>query len=75
MPESEYDELCAFCGQGKVIKRTEEMAFHQETDRGSVFCRVTIPMGICDRCGAKSWDAAAETIIDEAVRREFDKLG
>jgi hypothetical protein len=67
-------DLCDLCEQGKVIKRDEELAFHQWTSRGYVFCRVKIPMGTCERCGAKSWDEAAEAMIEQAVSREFDKL-
>jgi ribosomal protein L37E len=67
-------DLCAYCGRGKVSKRNEEMAFYQWTSRGYVFCRVTIPIGVCNRCGAKNWDDAAEALLEDAVRREFDKL-
>lgn len=67
-------DLCDFCKQGKLIKRTEEIAFHQWTDRGTVFCKVNIPMGICDMCGAKTWDESAESIIEEAVRQAREKL-
>jgi hypothetical protein len=68
-------ETCEFCEQGRIQKGIEEIRFHQKTDRGLVFCSVTIPMDICDRCGAKSWGAAAEAIIEEAVRRQRDMLG
>jgi hypothetical protein len=74
MLDTDDADLCDFCGQGKVIKRSEGISFRQETDRGTVSCAVTIPIGFCDRCGAKSWDAAAEAIIQGAVRREYDKL-
>ncbi|GIK82471.1 MAG: hypothetical protein M5U07_18965 [Xanthobacteraceae bacterium] len=67
-------EGCAFCGHGTVIKRQEELAFHQWTDRGYVFCKVSVPTAVCERCGSKSWDDAAEAIIEEAVRRELEKL-
>ena len=67
-------ENCDFCGHGTVTRRDEEMAFHQWTDRGYVFCRVVVPMNVCGDCGAKTWDENAETIIEDAVRREFEKL-
>jgi hypothetical protein len=67
-------EACDFCGDGKVTRRDEEMAFHQWTDRGYVFCKVVVPMSVCVSCGAKTWDENAETIIEDAVRREFEKL-
>jgi hypothetical protein len=31
-------------------------------------------MGTCDRCDAKSWDEAAESVIEEAVRKAYDQL-
>ena len=31
-------------------------------------------MEICDHCGAKSWDHDAEAIIENAVRREYERL-
>jgi hypothetical protein len=31
-------------------------------------------MGICDRCGTKSWDEAAEELIERAVREAYDQL-
>jgi hypothetical protein len=46
----------------------------QSTDKGYVFCRAEIPIGVCDRCGAKHWNQVAEAIIEEVVRREYDKL-
>ena len=52
----------------------EEMAFRQSSDKGYIHCRVTIEVGICDRCGARSLDPAAERIFDEAFQREYDKL-
>jgi hypothetical protein len=33
-----------------------------------------IPVGVCDHCGSKSWEEAAEAIIEEAVRKEYEKL-
>ena len=72
-----YDDSpgqCAFCRQGTIMVRDEALAFHQSTDRGSVLCRVVIPMGVCDRCGNRSWDEQAEAIIEEAVVREYQKL-
>ena len=46
----------------------------QWTDKGYISCRATIPMGICDHCGSKTWDDDAEAIIEEAVRQEYQKL-
>lgn len=65
---------CDFCKRGRVVTRSERLTFHQWTDRGYIRCQVTIPIGVCDHCGAKTWDEAAEAIIEEAARREQDKL-
>jgi hypothetical protein len=63
-------KTCNVCGQGEVQTRDEELAFHQwTTDRGYVFCRVTMPVGTCDHCGAKSWSENADAIIHEAVQK------
>lgn len=67
-------DRCEFCEQGKLLTRNEGLSFHQWTNRGYVFCRVRIPVRTCDRCGAKTWDEAAEAIIEQAVRKEYDKL-
>jgi hypothetical protein len=67
-------EKCVFCNTGQLAGHTNHISFHQYTDRGYVFCRVVIPMNICDHCGARSWDDRADAIMDDAVRREYDKL-
>ena len=74
MPDGERGELCEFCQQGSLITRDEQMSFHQWTDRGTVSCRVTIPMKVCDTCGMKTWDEAAEALIEQAVSQAYDKL-
>jgi hypothetical protein len=51
-----------------------EVAFQEWTPKGRVFCRVMLPVAICAVCGAKNWDDKAEAIIEEAVKREVDKL-
>jgi hypothetical protein len=66
-------ELCVFCKIGRLIRSDQEIAFKQRTDKGYVLCRVTIPMSICDHCGLKTWDDDAEAIIDEAVRKEYER--
>jgi YgiT-type zinc finger domain-containing protein len=65
--------MCAICNRGKVTLRNEEISFYQWTDKGYVFCQTEVPVRKCDHCGSKSWDAAAEALIEEAVRREYDK--
>jgi hypothetical protein len=72
--KDDLSEKCVLCNRGQLVDHTKNIAFHQYTDRGYVFCRVVIPMKICDHCGAQSWDARADAIMDDAVRREYDKL-
>jgi hypothetical protein len=67
-------ERCMFCKEGRLLDRAEPMSFRQYTDRGYVFCRVIVPMKICDRCGARSMDERAEAIMEDAVRRAYDNL-
>jgi len=55
-------------------ERVDEIAFHQWTDKGYVFCRLTVPLGVCDTCGSRNWNEDVEAAIEEAVRREYDKL-
>jgi hypothetical protein len=66
--------ICELCKKGKVIKSGKEMRFRQLTDKGYVYCRVTIWVGVCDHCGSRSFDQDDDKILDEAVRREYDKL-
>jgi hypothetical protein len=67
-------EICYFCKKGKLVRRTEDIAFHQWTDKGYVFCRVKGTLGVCDRCGSRDWNDDTEARIEAAVRREYDKL-
>jgi hypothetical protein len=67
-------QRCDVCKIGRIMKREEQIAFRQWTDKGYVFCRVVVPMGVCDHCGSRNWDEAAEAIIEEAVRQEYEKL-
>jgi hypothetical protein len=67
-------ELCERCGHGCVIKRKEQLRFIQWTDRGYLTCCAVVPIGICNSCEARIWDETAESIIEEAVRLEYNKL-
>jgi hypothetical protein len=66
--------VCDVCNRGIVVQKMQEIAFHQWTTKGNVFCRVTVALTICSECGASSSNEAAEAIIEEAVKREIDKL-
>ena len=74
MSDAHDAERCDFCKRGRVTRCNQPISFRQSTDKGYVFCRAEIPIGVCDRCGAKHWNQVAEAIIDEVVRREYDKL-
>jgi hypothetical protein len=65
---------CDFCKGDHVTPRDQPIAFRQRTDRGYVRCRVTVPLGICARCGSGHWNEAAEAIVEAAVRREYERL-
>ena len=65
---------CDFCKIGKVTRQKQQIAFRQWTDKGYVFCAAEVPVGVCDRCGSQHWSEDAETIIEEVVRQEYDKL-
>jgi hypothetical protein len=66
--------VCDVCNRGKIVRKAQEIAFHQWTSKGNVFCRVIVPTAACAECGASQANEAAETIIEEAVRREMAKL-
>jgi hypothetical protein len=67
-------EICAFCNRGQLRNQEREFAFRQRTDRGFVVCRVVVPVGICDECGCETISDAAERIMEEAVRQEYEKM-
>ena len=74
MATGDAPTICEICKRGRVTKRMEEMAFRQWSDKGYIQCRVTILVGTCDNCRVKSLDAGSDKILDEAFRREYDKL-
>ena len=74
MSDAHEVQRCDFCKHGHVTGRNEGISFRQWTDKGYVFCRAEIPIGVCDCCSAKHWNQVAEAIIEEVVRREYDKL-
>jgi len=66
--------ICDFCKKGGVIRSSKEIKFRQSTDKGYVHCLVTMQVGVCDHCGSWSFDQGADKILEEAFRREYDKL-
>jgi hypothetical protein len=67
-------EVCIFCRHGHIVKITREMTFHQTTDRGRITCCIALPVNTCSYCGFQTLDRYAEAVMDQAVRREYDKL-
>jgi hypothetical protein len=65
---------CDFCKRGHVTTRHEQVSFHQWTDKGYVFCRADVPIGVCNRCSSKHWNQNTETIVEDAVQQEYQKL-
>jgi hypothetical protein len=57
-----------------MSRRSLRIAFHEDTDLGRVSCLASIPVEVCARCGATNWNRDAETITEDAVRREYVKL-
>jgi hypothetical protein len=74
MADREQNERCPLCNRGRLLKRTEAIAFHQSTDKGYIFCRLNVATEVCDNCGNRVWDEETEALIEEAVKREYDKL-
>ena len=74
MVTSQDAQRCTFCKAGNTLRSDQTIAFRQCTDKGYIYCRVTLPMDICNDCGLKSWDDVAEAIIADAVRREYEKI-
>ena len=54
MPELENAKRCDFCKHGQLVKREEQMAFRQWADKGYLFCRVVVPVDVCEHCGSRA---------------------
>ena len=74
MPDSHDQQRCIFCKIGSIAKSDQKIAFKQSTDKGYIFCDVTVLMDTCNHCGLKTWDHNAEAMIAEAVRVQYEKL-
>jgi hypothetical protein len=66
--------VCDFCKTGHICQRVREVAFRQWSDKGYVHCRASVTMGVCDHCQASTPAPGADKILDEAFRREYDRL-
>lgn len=65
---------CPVCRKGRLATQIGTVAFTQRTDRGEVSVSVAIPLSVCGRCGVQIWSDAEERVINEAVRREYERL-
>jgi hypothetical protein len=74
MAAEEEPVTCDICRKGRVLKRMEEMAFRQSSDKGYVRCHVMVLIGTCEACGAKSLDPGSTKILDDAFQKEYAKL-
>ena len=66
--------VCNLCKRGRLSSSCKELNLRQMSDKGYVHFRVAVAVSICDFCGDESLGAGAEQILDEAFRREYDKL-
>jgi hypothetical protein len=68
------DKACWFCRRGTCRDVFSQVRFRQRTDRGYIYCDVSVPVEACDGCGVRQWSAAAEVMIEEAVRSEYGRI-
>jgi hypothetical protein len=66
--------VCDFCKTGHISQRMREIAFRQWSDKGYVHCRASLMVGVCDHCQASAPAPGADKILDEAFRREYERL-
>ena len=66
--------VCDFCHQKRVTWKSEELAFRQSSDKGYVHCRVRLPMGTCQNCGAKSLEPGSDRMLDAAFEEACRQL-
>jgi hypothetical protein len=70
--KSEHCRVCDVCKRGILVRTPQEIAFQQWTGKGTVFCRVTVPIAICAKCGFTPIQIAAGVI---AQRQTLDDAG
>jgi hypothetical protein len=66
--------VCDLCERGRLSSSVRELRVRQSSDKGHVHFSATIEVRICEFCGAKSFGPGVDQILDEAFRREYDKL-
>ena len=66
--------VCDLCKRGRLGSSLRELRVRQSSDKGYIQFSATIAVRICDVCGAKSYGPGANQMLDEAFRREYEKL-
>jgi hypothetical protein len=74
MRRRDNSEVCPLCKRGSIVGEDRQLAFRQQTDKGYVFCQLSISVQVCKGCGFTGWDEAAEAAIECAVRGEYERL-
>jgi hypothetical protein len=74
MPVNAKITVCDICHEKRVTWAIEEIAFRQSSDKGYVHCRVELPVGTCQNCGAKSLELGSDRILDAAFEEAYRKL-
>lgn len=66
-------DICPVCRRGHLQRNVEDIDFHQWTDKGLMRCGATIRLSVCPACGFRSWGEEAEAIMQEALRRAYER--
>ena len=66
--------LCDFCHCDTVVWQTEQFRFSQRTNRGTVRCEVSLPIGHCDTCGSVRLEDEVEALIEEGVLMVLSRI-
>jgi hypothetical protein len=66
--------VCDFCREGRLTSSLKELKLRQLSKKGYVHFSAVVTVRVCDFCGAKSFEAGAEQILNEAFEREYHKL-
>jgi len=64
-------QRCDFCENGRVTRHNKSVSFRQWSDKGYIVCQAEVPVGVCNRCGSRHWNEAAETIVEEAFQEGY----
>jgi hypothetical protein len=64
-------QRCDFCKTGRVTRHYKPVSFRQWSDKGYIFCRAEIPLGVCNQCGSQHRGQDAETIVEDAFQQSY----